>query len=66
MNRNYSYSLLAVIVLFLLAYIGVEAVGLEVLFGVIIPYLAFLTFIIGFVYRIMDWARSPVPFRRKT
>ena len=63
MNRNYSYSLLAVIVLFLLAYIGVEAAGLEVLFGVIIPYLAFLTFIIGFVYRIMDWARSPVPFR---
>ena len=63
MNGNYSYSLLAVIVLFLLAYIGVEAAGLEVLFGVIIPYLAFLTFIIGFVYRIMDWARSPVPFR---
>ncbi len=63
MNRNYSYSLLSVIVFFLLAYIGVEAAGLEVLFGVIIPYLAFLTFIIGFVYRIMDWARSPVPFR---
>ena len=63
MNRNYSYPLLSVIVLFLLAYIGVEAAGLEVLFGVIIPYLAFLTFIIGFVYRIMDWARSPVPFR---
>ena len=63
MNGNYSYSLLAVIVLFLLAYIGVEAAGLEVLFGVIIPYLAFLTFIIGFVYRIMDWARSPAPFR---
>ena len=63
MNRNYSYPLIAVIVLFLLAYIGVEAAGLEVLFGVIIPYLAFLTFIIGFVYRIMDWARSPVPFR---
>jgi len=66
MNRNYSYPLLSVIVLFLLAYIGVEAAGLEVLFGVIIPYLAFLTFIIGFVYRIMDWARSPVPFRIPT
>jgi len=66
MNGNYIYSLLAVIVLFLLAYVGVEAAGLEVLFGVIIPYLAFLTFIIGFVYRIMDWARSPVPFRIPT
>lgn len=63
MNGNYIYSLLAVIVLFLLAYVGVEAAGLEVFFGVIIPYLAFLTFIIGFVYRILDWARSPVPFR---
>jgi nitrate reductase gamma subunit len=66
MNRNYSYPLLSVIVFFLLAYIGVEAAGLEVLFGVIIPYLAFLTFIIGFVYRIMDWARSPVPFQIPT
>ena len=63
MNGNYIYSLLAVIVLFLLAYIGVEAAGLEVLFGIIIPYLAFLTFIVGFIYRILDWARSPVPFR---
>jgi len=29
---------------------------------VIIPYLAILTFVGGFVYRIMNWARSPVPF----
>ena len=28
----------------------------------IIPYLAILTFVGGFVYRIMNWARSPVPF----
>jgi nitrate reductase gamma subunit len=54
---------MAVIVLFLIAYIGVEAAGLEVLFGIIIPYLAFLTFIVGFIYRILDWARSPVPFQ---
>ncbi|MBC8200178.1 MAG: sulfate reduction electron transfer complex DsrMKJOP subunit DsrM [Desulfobacterales bacterium] len=63
MNKKYMYSLLAVIVLILLPYVGVEAVGLQVLFGIIIPYLAVLIFIIGFIYRVMDWASSPVPFR---
>ena len=63
MNRNYIVSFLAVLVLFIIAYLGVEAVGLEVLFGIIIPYLALIVFIVGFAYRIIDWARSPVPFR---
>ncbi len=63
MNVNYMVSLMAVVFLFLLAYLGVEVAGLEVLFGVIIPYLALATFIIGFIYRVVDWARSPVPFR---
>ncbi|MCG2754067.1 MAG: sulfate reduction electron transfer complex DsrMKJOP subunit DsrM [Desulfobacteraceae bacterium] len=63
MNVKYMFSLIAVIVLILLAYVGVEAAGLQVLFGIIIPYLAILIFIVGFAYRIMDWARSPVPFR---
>ena len=63
MNVKYMFSLIAVIVLILLAYVGVEAAGLQVLFGIIIPYIAVLTFIVGFIYRIMDWARSPVPFR---
>jgi len=63
MNVNYMFSLLAVVVLILLAYVGVEGAGLQVLFGVIIPYMAIFIFIAGFIYRIMDWARSPVPFR---
>ncbi len=63
MNEKYLYSLIAVIALFLVAYAGVEAAGLQYLFGVIIPYLAIITFIVGFVMRVMDWARSPVPFR---
>jgi nitrate reductase gamma subunit len=63
MNKKYMYSLLAVIVLILLPYIGVEGIGLQVLFGIIIPYIAVLIFIAGFVYRVMDWASSPVPFR---
>ncbi len=63
MNVKYMFSLAAVIVLFLLAYVGVEAAGLKVLFGIILPYLALLIFVIGFVKRLTDWARSPVPFR---
>ena len=63
MNEKYLYSLMAVIALFLVAYVGVEAIGLQWLFGIIIPYLALITFIVGFVMRVNDWARSPVPFR---
>jgi nitrate reductase gamma subunit len=40
--------------------------GLKVLFGVIIPYAAMLTFFAGLVYRVVDWARSPVPFKIPT
>ena len=63
MNISYMYSLIAVVILFLLAYVGVKLPGGEVFFGVIIPYLALIIFILGFINRIIDWARSPVPFR---
>ena len=62
MNEKYLYPLMAVIALFLVAYVGVEAVGLQWLFGIIIPFVALITFIVGFVMRVNDWARSPVPF----
>ncbi len=62
MNEKYLYSLMAVIALFLVAYVGVEAVGLQWLFGIILPFLAIITFVVGFVARVKDWARSPVPF----
>ncbi len=66
MNISYMYSLIAVIVLFLLAYVGVNFPGGEVFFGIIIPYLALIIFILGFINRVIDWARSPVPFRIPT
>ena len=66
MNEKYLYPLMAVIALFLVAYAGVEAAGLQWLFGIILPYLALITFIVGFVLRVKDWARSPVPFRIPT
>jgi nitrate reductase gamma subunit len=66
MNISYLYSLIAVIVLALFAYVGSMIGGGEALFGLIIPLLAGVTFVAGFIYRIVDWARAPVPFRIPT
>ncbi len=59
-------SLLAVVALILLVYLGVEIANLRYLFGVIIPYAAVAAFIFGVMYRIVKWSRSPVPFRIPT
>jgi len=60
------FSLSAVAVLILAALTGVENFKMEFLFGVIIPYAAVLTFILGISYRVIRWARSPVPFHIPT
>ncbi len=59
-------ALLAVIFLCSFSYAGVRAVGLQTLFGVVIPYAAVTIFLLGFIYRIAKWASSPVPFRIPT
>ncbi|MBS3731778.1 MAG: sulfate reduction electron transfer complex DsrMKJOP subunit DsrM [Desulfobacterales bacterium] len=66
MNVAYLYSLIAVVVLGLIAYAGVEAAGLDVLFGVVIPYLALIVFLIGFANKVLDWTKSAVPFKIPT
>lgn len=53
-------------ILALAAYLGIAIFQLEYLFGVVMPYLALLTFLLGFVYRIYIWARAPVPYRIPT
>ncbi len=65
MNARYMFSLIAVIVLFLIAWAG-AAIGLQIVFGIIIPYLALITFLIGFTYKVVGWSRSAVPFRIPT
>lgn len=65
MNARYMFSFIAVIVLFLIAWAG-TAIGLQWVFGVIIPYLAVLVFIVGFILKITNWSRSAVPFRIPT
>jgi nitrate reductase gamma subunit len=60
-------SLIAVIVLFLIPYVGTQqGAGLQVIFGIVLPYLAVALFIFGFVRRVMSWSRSAVPFRITT
>ncbi len=67
MNKNYMVSLIAVLVLFLIAYVGAQqGTGLQVVFGIILPYLAVILFVVGFARRVMGWARSAVPFRITT
>lgn len=59
------FSLFAVIVLVLVPFVGAAA-GWHVIFGIVIPYLAGFTFLAGLVYRIVTWARTPVPYRIPT
>jgi nitrate reductase gamma subunit len=56
------FSLLVVAALMAVVFLGVKLFGLYLVFGVLVPYAAIITFLGGFVYRIVDWARSPVPF----
>ena len=53
---------LAVIALIVIALVGVQVAHMQYLFGVIVPYFAILAFILGFIYRVVLWGRSPVPF----
>ena len=60
------FSLLAVIALILIATMGASITSLNYTFGIIIPYVAFAMFVGGFIYRVVKWGRSPVPFRIPT
>lgn len=56
----------AVVLLVAIAAIGIGQMGLYTLFGVVIPYLAFATFTLGFTAKILRWAKTPVPFSIQT
>ena len=60
------YSLLAILVLAALAWFCTALVGLNLLFAIVIPCLALVIFVFGFFYRLLGWARSPVPFHIPT
>lgn len=63
---KYAFPLAAVIALVLIALVLVQIPGMQYLFGVVIPYLAMAIFLGGFCYRVIQWGKSPVPFRIPT
>jgi len=61
-----TYALIAVIILILVPWAGVQGLGLTYLFGVIIPYAAFAIFFFGVLQRLIKWSRIPNPFKIPT
>ena len=58
-------SFFAVIALILIPWVGAQGAG-QYVFGIVIPYLAVLIFVIGFIYRVVQWGKTPVPFKIPT
>lgn len=54
-------SLGLVLLIMAIAWIG-AGVGLAPLFGIVLPYAAVVIFICGMIWRMVYWAKSPVPF----
>ena len=63
---NAIISLIAVVGLVLIAFIGVNVANLHFIFGIVVPYVAIVIFLIGVISRVMKWGRTPVPFRIPT
>ncbi len=66
MNVSYLFSFATVVILILLAWIGVDALGLKAFFGIVIPYAAVLLFVYGVIRKVLNWSDSAVPFRIPT
>ena len=63
---KYTFPLAVVIALVFFSWIGSKIPGMQYIFGIVIPYLAMGLFIGGFCYRVIQWAKSPVPFKIPT
>jgi nitrate reductase gamma subunit len=59
-------ALIGVIALIAVVWIGVGALGQRYLFGVVIPYAAMASFLVGLVYKVLRWAAAPVQYRITT
>jgi len=60
------FSLAIVLALTIIPLVGVGLLDLQFIFGIILPYTAIALFLGGFIYRVINWARTPVPFRIPT
>jgi nitrate reductase gamma subunit len=59
-------ALIVVAVLLGAVWLGAGVAGQDYLFGVVLPYAAIAVFLLGLIYRVVKWARAPVPFRITT
>ncbi|MEW6333989.1 MAG: sulfate reduction electron transfer complex DsrMKJOP subunit DsrM, partial [Thermodesulfobacteriota bacterium] len=57
---------LIVILILTLSALGIAFTPLAFLLTTVLPYAVFAVFLSGFVYRIVTWAKAPVPFRITT
>ena len=64
-RRNFTLAITAIITLSFIS-IALVYLGLTVVLTIALPYIAFVLFLFGFVYRIVQWAKAPVPFRIPT
>jgi nitrate reductase gamma subunit len=65
-ERHLGISVLAILILTLLT-VGIAfSATLSFLLTAVLPYAAFAVFIAGFIYRVLRWAKTPVPFRITT
>ncbi|MDR3639792.1 MAG: sulfate reduction electron transfer complex DsrMKJOP subunit DsrM [Humidesulfovibrio sp.] len=60
------FSLLLVLALVVIATVGAGAAKMQTIFAYCIPGTAFILFMVGFVCKIVSWAKRPVPFRIPT
>jgi len=60
------YSLILVLALVVIATLGAGAAKMQTIFAYCVPGTAFVIFVVGFVAKIIGWAKSPVPFRIPT
>lgn len=55
------YSFLAVLALIVIPWLGAGA-GMGALFGIALPYIAILIFMVGLTLKVVGWAKRPIPF----
>ncbi|MBU1040412.1 MAG: sulfate reduction electron transfer complex DsrMKJOP subunit DsrM [Proteobacteria bacterium] len=60
------YSLILVLALVVIATLGAGAAKMQTIFAYCVPGTAFIIFVVGFVAKVIGWAKSPVPFRIPT
>jgi len=60
------YSLILVLALVVIATLGAGAAKMQTIFAYCVPGTAILIFLVGFVAKVIGWAKRPVPFRIPT